>query len=58
MERCREVGLKVISLEDDQYLQERVLSVHHACMLTLSSTAAYKLIENHQGVAFNKLRLQ
>lgn len=55
MERCKELGLKVVTLEDDQDLQEKVLSVHHACMLTLSSTNAYKLIENHNGVAFIKI---
>jgi ATP-dependent protease ClpP protease subunit len=55
IERCQEIGLKITALEPDQDLQERVLSVHHACMLTLSSTGAYKLIENHKGVAFIKL---
>jgi ATP-dependent protease ClpP protease subunit len=56
LERCKEeFGLKIIALEDDQDLQEKVLSVHHACMLTLSSTTACKLIENHNGVAFIKL---
>ena len=55
IERCREIGLKVSTLEDDQEIQERVLSVHHACMLTLSATPAFKLIENHKGVAFIKI---
>jgi len=39
-------------LEDDQALQEAVLSIHHALVHTLSATAAYKIIENHEGVAF------
>lgn len=55
IERCRAIGLKVGALEDDQDLQERVLSIHHACMLTLSATPAFKLIENHKGIAFIKL---
>jgi hypothetical protein len=55
IERCRAIGLKVSALEEDQDLQERVLSVHHACMLTLSATPAFKLIENHKGVAFIKV---
>ncbi len=55
IERCRAIGLNVTALEDDQDLQERVLSVHHSCMLTLSATPAYKLIENHKGIAFIKL---
>jgi hypothetical protein len=55
IERCVEIGLKISRLEADQDLQEKVLSVHHACMLTLSSTGAYKLIENQRGVAFIKV---
>ena len=49
--RCRDMGLKVLMLEDDQRLQDAVLSVHHACMLTLAGTGAFKIIENHKGVA-------
>ncbi len=55
IERCKQIGLKISTLEDDQDFQEKVLSVHHACMLTLSATGAYKIIENHKGVAFIKL---
>ncbi len=51
-ETCSSMGLKIELLEDNQELQDAVLSVHHACMLTLSSTPAYKIIENHAGVAF------
>ena len=50
-ERCRNIGLKVTTLEEDQDLQEAVLSVHHACIHTLSATGAYKIIENHDGIA-------
>lgn len=56
-ERCKKIGLNVASLEDNQALQEAVLSVHHACMLTLASTGAVKIIENHKGVAFLKVLL-
>jgi hypothetical protein len=55
IERCKDIGLKVTALEDDQDFQERVLSVHHSCMLTLSATGAFKVIENHKGVAFIKI---
>lgn len=51
-DKCRNIGLKVARLEDSQEFQEGVLSVHHACIHTLSSTGAYKIIENHLGVAF------
>jgi len=50
--KCSEIGLTVRLLEDDQSLQEAVLSVHHACIHTLGATPAYKIIENHKGVAF------
>lgn len=49
--RCRDMGLVVRMLEDDQRLQDAVLSVHHACILTLAGTNALKIIENHNGVA-------
>ncbi len=50
--KCKGLGLNVVMLEDDQQLQEAVLSVHHALIHTLSATGAYKIIENHNGVAF------
>lgn len=49
--RCKEMGLVVGTLEDDQALQDALLSVHHACILTLAGTGAFKIIENHEGVA-------
>jgi hypothetical protein len=51
LKRCQAIGLKVTALEDDQALQEAVLSVHHTFILTLSQTAAFKIIENHKGIA-------
>jgi hypothetical protein len=29
-----------------------VHSVHHACVHTLTATPAFKIVENHDGVAF------
>lgn len=52
LERCKQIGLKVVELESDQNLQEAVLSVHHACVHTLAATPAFKIIENHNGVGF------
>ncbi len=51
-EKCRDIGLKIRMLEDSQQLQDAVLSLHHACVHTLASTPAFKIIENHKGVAF------
>lgn len=50
--KCRDFGLVVKMLEDVQPLQDAVLSLHHAFMLTMSHTPAVKIIENHRGVAF------
>ncbi|NLE73999.1 MAG: S49 family peptidase [Actinobacteria bacterium] len=51
-ERAQEIGVVVEQLEDDNELQDAVLSLHHACALTLSSTGAVKIIENHDGTAY------
>ena len=55
MTHCRNMGLVVEELEGNQKLQEAVLSLHHACMLTFSATPAFKIIENHNGIAFIKI---
>lgn len=52
MKRAKEIGIKVTALENDDDFQEAVLTVHHACVQTLSSTPACKIIENHLGVSF------
>lgn len=52
IDTCRKIGLQIDSLENDQELQDRVLTLHHACIHTLGSTPAFKIIENHCGVAF------
>ena len=57
-QRCRDIGLKIIDLEEEQELQESVLSVHHACIHTLSSTPAFKIIENQNGIAFIQIAKQ
>ena len=49
--KCKELGLEILTLEDDPKLQDAVLTVHHAMIHTLSSTNACKIIENHKGVA-------
>lgn len=47
--RAFDAGLKVLFLEDDQDLQERVLSVFHATMVTFQVTPCVKIVENHHG---------
>ena len=45
-------GLAITRLEDDQELQDLVLSVHHAVRHTFNDTGTTKLIENHHGRAY------
>lgn len=51
MEDAIGFGLKVVPLEDDQVLQDLVLTVHHSYMHTFASSHAGKIIENHLGAA-------
>ena len=51
-EKCKELGLKVGMMEEDQELQDLILTIHHCYTHTFSGTQALKVIENHQGVAF------
>ena len=48
---ARKAGLKVKDLEDNNELQDLVLTVHHAYMITFAQTPAVKIVENHKGVA-------
>ena len=50
--KCKDIGLNVKELESDQDLQDKVLSVHHIYYHTLSSSPAFKIIENQEGKAF------
>jgi len=47
-------GLFIERLEDDQELQDIVLSVYHAVTHTFSMTNTIKIIENNKGRAFVK----
>lgn len=52
---CKGIGLHIIDLEEDQCLQDAVLSVHHCYVHTFAATAAVKIIENQNGKAFISL---
>jgi hypothetical protein len=56
-EECVDIGLKVKLLEDMREihdLQDLILTVHHCYMHSLMNTQSFKIIENHEGVAFVK----
>lgn len=50
IKEAEEHGLKVCPLEDDQNLQDKVLSVFHSSIVTIEMTSCVKIIENHLGV--------
>ncbi len=52
---CRTIGLIIDDLEQDQILQDLVLSIFHASTLTFNMAPVAKIIENHNGKAFIKL---
>jgi ATP-dependent protease ClpP protease subunit len=50
--KAKEIGLNVTAIEEDDDLQDAILTVHHLCSQTLTDTSVVKLIENDKGVAF------
>lgn len=52
---CKKIGLVIDDLEQDQTLQDLVLSVFHASTHTFNMTPCVKIIENQNGKAFIKL---
>ena len=51
-EKCKEIGLKIIDMENDNELQDLILTAHHAFMHTFSNSLSAKIVENHLGVAY------
>lgn len=49
LEQARSIGLKIKRLEDDDELQEIVLTIHHTYMLSFENSTARKMIENSNG---------
>ncbi|MFC1566214.1 S49 family peptidase [bacterium] len=47
-DEAKEIGLKIVDLEEDHDFQDLVLTIHHAFMHTFAiSPSAVKIIENH-----------
>jgi membrane-bound ClpP family serine protease len=51
-QRCKDIGLKIEMMEENQNFQEAVLTLHHITMHTLGDTPAIKIVENQNGKAF------
>lgn len=48
---CAALGLKIVMMEDNQKLQDAILSVHHAFIISLSENMApIKIVENQNGM--------
>lgn len=52
MKELKEKGLVIEEMEQDQELQDRILSVHHATIISITQTKSTKIIENNLGKAF------
>lgn len=51
-QQAKKSGLKVKALEDDNELQDLVLSLHHLLCLTFEQTSAVKIFANNLGSAY------
>lgn len=50
---CKKLGLKVYALEEDQVMQDHILSIHHAYVLsTYRLPNSIKYIESDKGMSF------
>ena len=54
-DKCKAVGLNILDLEDDNDLQDLILTVHHTYMHTFGNSNAVKIVENHLGAAIVKV---
>lgn len=51
-DKCSAIGVTVIDMESDNYLQDLILTTHHAFMHTFGHSKASKIVENHLGIAY------
>lgn len=52
IKELKSIGLKIEEMESDQTFQDRVLSVHHSTIISITQTKSTKIIENNMGKAF------
>ena len=51
-EECKAVGLSVVNMEDNNEMQDLILSIHHCYMILLERTNFVKIVENNIGSAY------
>ncbi|MCE0484368.1 MAG: hypothetical protein LV479_09045 [Methylacidiphilales bacterium] len=56
--QAREKGLNIVLLEEDQQLQDKLLSVFHSTVLTFETNPCLKLTENHLGKGYYLVQQQ
>ena len=57
IEFCKEIGLKILEMEEQSELRDAILSVHHSFIASFSSGPMTKIIEssnNKTWIAYNK----
>lgn len=47
--RCKNAGLNIIDLEQEQEIQDLVLGIHHCCMILGEQSNIVKIVENNIG---------
>ena len=52
IDKCKNAGLKIVDMEEDNDLQDLILTAHHAYMHTFANTNAVKIVENQLGTAY------
>ncbi len=55
LNRCKEIQLRITPIEEDQTLQDLVLTLHHCYMHTFNLTGIVKIVENHLGMHYIKV---
>ena len=54
-DQLRNIGLNITNLEEDNKLQDLVLSVHHSISHLMDKTPTTKIVENHLGKAWVRM---
>ena len=49
---CKEAGLEIIEMENDNNLQDLILTTHHAFMHSFANSTAIKIVENQLGTVY------
>ncbi|RMH22222.1 MAG: S49 family peptidase [Gammaproteobacteria bacterium] len=55
VEKLEKLGLRIEKMEEDDDLQDLVLTVHHTYMHTFAMSPALKIVENHRGEAMIRM---